>query len=415
MIRTLLENPFENTAWPCVNLELVLILTQNKERILVGTRTAILSQLKKYATPPEDYSSDEIAADSSSSDSFYEVICDKIHDISSAIIESTVSNPSTARQKQKLKKDMPDLLNAPILICDRSYKPGHFLLDFQYDADKWQEIITLLDGLIAKKTFTPRNKVLNTAKTLLLEKWNTHDPVCQYVSLRIWQSYLKKSSTFVSDAKMLISAFCQAPPTQALQTMGDEIPLHDPILRLPRKLDHTEEQIKIWYPSDVPVECAVMENSVIPLKLYYRRKLNEWGIKFCVCLVCGEVFLAKTRKQITCSPQCADIRVKKNKANYDSWARQNDFELLYKRSYQRWYNRIKKARELPDFPPDRLEKLEAAFDQFKQESHHQKILARATEDPIKSFKTWSNEQERTLREIMGEYEDRICRKKMKRR
>ena len=400
-----LNAPFENYSWGTHHIEFILLLSKKKERILVGTRYGILSRLRTstYSAADAELSlqPNQLAENSSEN---WESIADKIHSTFDIIIESFISNPISALKKHRAIQENNAIDFIPI-ICDCSYEVGRFLKKFEYDPEEnWKQAILLLQSALQSKNPMKQHKLEKAAKQILNAKWQSNDPVCQYASLRIWQEYLRKSNTFLPDMTMLTRVF-SIPPGNPLDS-GKSISLYDPILRLPNKILPDEERIQIWTPAHIDKTCAVLGNSFVPMKLYYRDVLNERGEKFHICSVCGDIFLTTTQKKKVCSDDCAKERTKKAKAKYDAKVREDDLETFVKQEYQFWYGRANKAREIPGFPPDHLAKIELAFETYKKESRIQKGLAKKSGNPLKTFQDWAFAQEHIIVELMGEYEGR---------
>ena len=399
--QSLLDNPFDNIAWghPSTGkIECVLILSKKKERILVGTAAAIKGHLR---TPEaSDFLPVPIPARTT-----VDVVQNALH-ATQSVFESGLTE---TLKKVNTNHDLEEITYGPELFCDCTYDLGHLLQSFEYDSEnRWTHAIDLLSSVLYETHHKKLNTFVEEAKNILLEKWNTNDPICRYVSLRIWQEYLTGAGDFKKAMPNLIKAF--SIPPQPLEPTRKAISRHAPFLRLPYRLSIEEEQIKLWIPSDLDFEGIVVENSLFPLKLYYQRFLNENHLKYSLCIVCGKVFLTNTNKQKLCSSTCETARKKLIKARYDDKARANSLEVECKRHYQFWYNRIKKAQGIPGFPQDRLEEMERAFAVYRKQSLEQKHLSMHTSKPIVTFRDWAYQQEHIILALMGEYEARIQQK-----
>lgn len=403
-----LDNPFENIAWPFCKIDLALVVTKKQERILVGTRHSILAQLKS-----KNSSSNSVRNPSSANDfpadSRLESIAEKLNNIYDLVTKSLITNPFDAVKQNHLIQDLNAITTIPIII-DRSFEVGHFLTMFEYDPEgQWDQAIFLLKEALRPKS---RHKAQweQAAKSLLLLKWQSEDPICQYASLRIWQEYLRQSEAFLGDMKKLTRVFSIPPSPQPLST-GAKISSRDPILRLPSQIDSDEDIIHIWAPNSLRIQFAVMEDSFVPLKLYYKNQLNAFGQKFRVCSVCGKIFLTDTLKKKVCSDSCARKRTQVTKARYDEKYRNDNLETFAKAEYQYWYRRVNLARTTEGFPPDRLVQIEAAFSDYRKESLEQKNRARKSATPLKTFKAWAFAQEHIIVDLMGDYETRPRQRK----
>ena len=59
---------------------------------------------------------------------------------------------------------------------------------------------------------------------------------------------------------------------------------------------------------------------------------------------------------------------------FDERARENNYDLLYKNECQNWRNKINRVKNTAGFPADRLEKIQAAFADFKKEALQRKKI-----------------------------------------
>lgn len=98
------------------------------------------------------------------------------------------------------------------------------------------------------------------------------------------------------------------------------------------------------------------------------------------------------------------------KAKYDEKARADTVEAVWKQSYQHWHNRLVKARKIPDFPPDRLNAIETAFEEYRKDSLAQKHLVQNLKIYLSQYQSWLFQQDIKVQTLMGEYEARLDRK-----
>ena len=89
-------------------------------------------------------------------------------------------------------------------------------------------------------------------------------------------------------------------------------------------------------------------------------------------MACGKYFLAKSPRYELCSNKCRKAQALQNKREFDKRARENNYDLLYKNECQNWRNKINRVKNTAGFPADRLEKIQAAFTDFKKEAFQRK-------------------------------------------
>ena len=63
-----------------------------------------------------------------------------------------------------------------------------------------------------------------------------------------------------------------------------------------------DTRLDLWYPDGKrKTECVAAYASLYPLMIYYLNRLNDWGLYFRKCKICGKVFLAKSQRYELCS------------------------------------------------------------------------------------------------------------------
>jgi predicted nucleic acid-binding Zn ribbon protein len=150
-----------------------------------------------------------------------------------------------------------------------------------------------------------------------------------------------------------------------------------------------DTRLDLWYPdSKRKMECVAAYSSLYPLMIYYLNRLNDWGLYFRKCKICGKVFLAKSQRYELCSDKCRKKQSLQNKREFDERARENNYDLLYKNECQNWRNKINKAKKTSGFPADRLEEMLAAFESFKKEALQRKQAVKKKTASPKEFSGW---------------------------
>ena len=77
---------------------------------------------------------------------------------------------------------------------------------------------------------------------------------------------------------------------------------------------------------------------------------------------------------------------------FDERARENNYDLLYKNECQNWRNKINRVKNTAGFPADRLEKIQAAFADFKKEALQRKKAVKTGTASPKEFTDWLYQQ-----------------------
>ena len=301
--------------------------------------------------------------------------------------------------------------SADELLCDVTRPLGTFLVDFEYDpAGDWNAlgVMTLGEALQVNRWKQPALE--QAAAGFLKAKADSGTPVRRYMAFRIWNDYLKARQPakrkeardrFIWSMTALTAAFQQRPLS------FDEETGKPHVLRLADifygSAPDSSARLSLWYPDMTKKqECACAYFSFYPLLIYYLNKLDDWGLCFCRCKVCGQVFLAKSRHFELCSAECRRQQALQNKREFDERARGNGYDLLYKNECQNWRNRIKRAKKSPDSSPEHLEEMNTAFASFRKEALLRKRAVKTGKASPKEFSDWLYRQSAVIMELSQE-------------
>ena len=161
-----------------------------------------------------------------------------------------------------------------------------------------------------------------------------------------------------------------------------------------------DTRLDLWFPDNRRTEeCVSGYASLYPLITYYLNRLNDWGLCFRRCKVCGKYFLAKSQRYELCSDKCRKAQALQNKREFDERARENNYDLLYKNECQNWRNKINRVKNTAGFPADRLEKIQAAFSDFKKEALQRKKAVKTGTASPKEFTDWLYQQSNVIVEL----------------
>ena len=273
------------------------------------------------------------------------------------------------------------------VIYDITRPLGRFLIDFEYDKEKnWNiyGLAPLRDALHTNRWKQPALE--QTAGDFLAKKYLTGDPVRMYATFRIWNEYLvtreyrdrnTACDRFIEKIQILTQAFQTENVMNFNSDTGKPERFHTGSLYF-RNTPAEITRLELWFPDNRRrTECVAAYSSFYPLITYYLNRLNDWGLCFRQCKVCGKYFLAKNQRYELCSDKCRKAQALQNKREFDERARENNYDLLYKNECQNWRNKINKSKKTADFPIERLEEMKTAFDLFKKEALRRKKAVKA--------------------------------------
>lgn len=295
------------------------------------------------------------------------------------------------------------------VLFDMTRPLGSFLVDFEHDPDgEWNRLglAPLREALHSNRWKQPALE--QTAGTFLKAKFDTGDPLRMYAAFRIWNGYLvtreyrerdKACESFMDKMGHFTMTFQQRSPLQFDSDTGRPQPFHISS-RIFGSVPLQDTRLDLWFPDNRQLtECVTAYASLYPLITYYLNRLNDWGLCFRKCKICGRIFLAKSQRYELCSDKCRKAQALQNKREFDERARENNYDLLYKNECQNWRNKINKAKKTTGFPVDRLEKMLAAFEVFKKEALQRKRAVKTGTASPKEFTDWLYQQSNVIVEL----------------
>lgn len=424
-MRLEIKDVFDYYYWEEEELLFAMVLSKKKERLLVGTKKGILEHFgmndEVTASPPIERRKDK------KQDSPFDVVWKDITQMAKETVLEGIGS-ATRREQERIRSRAEAFVP---FVCDRSFELGHFLIRFERDEGReWETaIMSLSTALQGDKDVSECEE--GRAKAFLKRKWKSYDPVCQFAALRIWMDYCAVRRIREAEAAALLPRRVSGYPEQVkrftessmklveafFQSMEEEPPFTSrrieigaPLLRLPAEFGGIEDELRIWILEEMDLQCVMLWDTFYPLKLYYSQKMNEYGMRVGKCIECKEYFVAKSGKQKACGSKCAQIRKQHTSAQYRNEGAKGAMAKLRNNEYQFWYNRIRKAESISEFPPQRLEEMKAEFARFKREFQAKKKQLNQKELSQLDFNNWIAQQENIASGLMGNYEGRYVKK-----
>ena len=292
------------------------------------------------------------------------------------------------------------------VLCDLPRPLGSFLTEFEHDPDgNWNllGLSPLREALHSNRWKQPALE--QAAGDFLRKKFNSGDPLRMYVAFRIWNDYLiareprdreAACQRFMDKMSGFTMFFQEESPLHFDSDTGKPKQFHISS-RIFGSVPSVETRLDLWYPDNrCTTECVAAYASFYPLVTYYLNRLNDWGLCFRKCKVCGHIFLAKSKRYELCSDKCRKKQALQNKREFDERAKENNYDLLYKNECQNWRNKINKAKKTTGFSVDRLEEMVTAFDAFKKEALQRKKAVKEKITSPKEFSDWLYKQSNVI-------------------
>ena len=304
--------------------------------------------------------------------------------------------------RAKIQRRLQGVKDAAVFL-DVERELGTLLTEFTQDKEKaWNQYGTmpLWDALHTHRFAQPALE--KTARDFLEAKYRYGTPMEKYAAIRIWDGYRRaRIPKDRSDAAEKYMRDISGLKTLFLYTKKPEILMKSRNRLVESHSFEAEEfDLDIWYPlGRFDFECAMGYHSLVPLVLYYQKRIAEWQLCFQKCSVCGKYFLAPSQRYSICSEACRKIQAKKSKQEFDDRARSNQYDMIYKNVCQRWRNRINKAKRI-GLAEERMAELNKAFTEFKQSALEQKKKVGSKKLTLMEFQDWLDAQDEILNSFL---------------
>ena len=164
-----------------------------------------------------------------------------------------------------------------------------------------------------------------------------------------------------------------------------------------------ETGLQIWYPwRKCDQEYAVVGESLLPLILYYLRRLDDWGLRIRVCEVCGKIFAASSDHYCLCGDDaCKKEQNRRNKREFDGRNKGDVVEQLYQQKRDRIRRIVNQITKRKGISPDVVADAEAQYEVFRNEGKRKKGEVNSREEK-EEFLDWLYERERYFEELERE-------------
>jgi hypothetical protein len=267
---------------------------------------------------------------------------------------------------------------------------GSLLIHFESDTKrKWNtQVMTLRKSYDKVFPFeAERWEMVAPVSRFLRQKYKSGEPSVMFSAIRVWEDYLNcyrmdHGAVLLTDRlNLLVRPFI---------LYADQKPWQeDSAVALSRTIHEGESQVELWYPMKKRiVEVVVAVSSPLPVISYYLHKLEEWGLVFQECKVCGQYFAAKSRHYELCSDACRRVQAVTAKREFDERAKGDRLEQIDETAYNYWYTRLRKLKKGKNADSEKAMILKAAFNAFRKEAVMRKAAVKRGEMKFSEFDRW---------------------------
>lgn len=309
------------------------------------------------------------------------------------------------------------------VYSDTTRTTGTFLIDFPLDeGHEWNIALSYFCDALEMRRASGVQKIIDhfsgehskeefeqLGLEILRRKYETHDPVCMFIALRMWFGYVKVSSAgrnvkeivddFQNDLSRLLYPLHQM-LEKPLEMSDEQVQAKDPLFRWTRVQRAADMRMTICYPDDrVKAEYVLIKKSFLSVKAYYAEKLKQWKKYLIICAVCGRPFLADSRHYELCGESCREAAIEKNRENRNKNVDSKKVDKLCRNEYQYWYTRKVAAEKTEGFSPERLQRIESAMQEFRAGKTAERKRWKNREVTFIQLKRWFSEQRKIIDEL----------------
>ena len=237
------------------------------------------------------------------------------------------------------------------------------------------------------------------AQDILTEKFDSDDPVCQFVALRIWYGYwvfrekrpAEHCTVFLDSMFNLVRPFSH--PFYCIEDRNI-VSASNSIFRHPPEFKSADkEQHVLQLTGTDNIEYIIVDRSLIPLEKYYISQFNKWKKYLICCKVCGRYFFADSLKFELCSQDCRD----QARENTLTQRKHNEeiasVDRICLNASAHWYNRLKRMKESPEWSSDDIQKYENEKNRFLKEKSKKRKAYKKGKITFGELQDWLLHQE----------------------
>lgn len=237
------------------------------------------------------------------------------------------------------------------------------------------------------------------AQDILIRKYNSGDPICQFVAARMWYGYWvyreEKSpdncELFLNSMHNLIRPFSYYRGSADEQVL---VQADNPIFRHTKEAKSYDREQIIYTASGSPQqECIIVDRSLIPLEKYYLSKFDKWKKYIIRCKVCNRLFMADSLRYKLCSAECKEQARLDNLAERKKDETTSAVDCICKAASAHWYNRLYRIRESNEWSATAIQEFENHKNYFLKEKTKMRKAHKNGEITFSELRDWLLHQE----------------------
>lgn len=346
------RRPSKDEIKRILGYKLAMVVTKNHERILIGSETSIKHRLSG------NYDSD--------------VMYDEIRPFGTFLL-----TPDPTPEAQ-WKTALSSLFEAQRILHSLNPRDHFSKEDVLFHEGKAQDILT--------------------------EKFDSDNPICQFIALRIWYGYwFYRENRSAEHCELYLESMHNLirPYSLPVKYIDDRnrITASNSIFRHSKEYTSYDKVQNIYLISN-EVECIIVDRSLIPLEKYYINQFNKWTKFLTKCKVCGRYFFSDSLKYELCSQICRDQARKNALTQRKSNEEIASVDRICLNASAHWYNRLKRIKASQEWSSDDIQKYENAKNCFLKEKSNMRKAYKKGEITFTEFRDWLLHQEVEAQEVL---------------
>lgn len=255
-----------------------------------------------------------------------------------------------------------------------------------------------------KLEFAPTHEA--RAQEILIKKYNSADPICQFVATRIWYGYwVYREGKSPDNCELFLNSMHNLiRPFSCYRGSADEriaVNADNRIFRHTQEMRSYDKEHIIYTPSDSSMQdCIIVDKSLIPLEKYYLSKFDKWKKYIIRCKVCGRLFMADTLKFKLCSDECKKQARLNNLVLRKQDKDTSNVDSICINASAHWYNRLDKIRKSSEWTEEDVQKYVIAKDQFLKEKRKKRRAHKMGKLSFVELRDWLLHQEVAAQEAL---------------
>ena len=259
-----------------------------------------------------------------------------------------------------------------------------FIVDIERPIGQFIKDFVPKVGFMREMQIEVNNKIFDRKLQMFFDSGN---PVYQYVALRTLQErHTKNYDPFYEFSQDLqyhmFDCILQTQRYYARNPFIEMIPCTN------------SRNVELIFEQRFMKEVAVVTYDLLPLAMWYMRKIYDKGYYLQECRLCGKTFLAKTATiEVLCGKRCKKENARQLKWEFLERTKDVGYEQAYKNKYMYWYNRLKNY--------DKNGKEYSKFNDFRNKAVAMKKQIKKSEIAEQDFLNWLYSHRDIVDEMVG--------------